>query len=59
MRFALAILAVLALAGCQTSSPSGGTMTVIAPESGGELDQPQLRWVKRGNVLYLELQQPE
>jgi len=46
------ILLLLLLAGCQTVAPQRAT--VIAPNVPEE-EHPQIEWVKRGNVLYLEL----
>lgn len=48
---------LLGLAGCQTAP--AGRMTVIAPKATEEAPQPTVKWVKRDNVFYLELQRPE
>jgi hypothetical protein len=34
-------------------------MTVIAPQATEEAPRPTVKWVKRDNVFYLELQRPE
>ena len=55
MKQSVLILILLALTGCQ-STQSGGTMTVIAPQSTEDASQPELQWVKRDNVFYLQLE---
>jgi hypothetical protein len=57
MKLALLMLILIGLAGCQTAP--AGRMTVIAPEATEEAPQPTVKWVKRDNVFYLELQRPE
>jgi len=57
MKLAMLFLTLLALAGCQ-STQSGGRMTVIAPQSTEEAPKPTVKWVKRDNVFYLEIQSP-
>ena len=57
MKLALLMLIALGLAGCQTAP--AGRMTVIAPQSKEEAPRPSVKWVKRDNVFYLELQRPE
>lgn len=58
MKLALLMLILIGLAGCQ-STQSGGRLTVIAPQSTEEAPRPSVKWVKRDNVFYLELQRPE
>lgn len=57
MKHALLIMLILALTGCH-STQSGGRLTVIAPQSTEEAPQPSVKWVKRDNVFYLEVQNP-
>jgi hypothetical protein len=57
MKLALLMLITLGMAGCQTVP--AGRMTVIAPQATEEASQPTVKWVKRDNVFYLELQRPE
>jgi hypothetical protein len=57
MKLALLMLILIGLAGCQTAP--AGRMTVIEPQATEEAPRPTVKWVKRDNVFYLELQRPE
>lgn len=58
MKQVVLVLTLLAFAGCQ-STQSGGRMTVISPPPTDDAAQPEVRWVERGNVFYLELNREE